>query len=1023
MVLSDPARSVWAKSWPMNRPEIEEWAPLWRHLRDAAAVAGRLWDEWLPRGVRDLIAKAAGGEDGGRTLVVFLAGVHDIGKATPAFAVQVGVLRDQMHQAGLTMPVAIPERSTMPHGIAGQVILERWLGLRHGWRVRDAATLGSVVGGHHGVTPGVMDLERSRAARSTGGHLTPSGELLGVGTWEAVQDELLDHVAEHVGASEHLVGDAWKGLPTTVLALALSLVVVADWLSSNADLFPLTPVGSRRPLDQPGDDDEARLAAAWGRVHLPRPWDTLDVAATADELLATRFELSEGAKARPVQIAVVEAARTMDPAGILVVEAPMGEGKTEAAMLAAEVLAARTGAGGVLVALPTQATADAMFRRVMRWITRLGAPTAVGSALVPDGGDDAERRSVFLAHGKAWLNPEYAAVPRGASTARDVGRDADGGRAAASQALGGAYVDGWMNGRRKGVLADFVVGTIDQVLFGALQSRHVALRHLALARKVVILDEVHSFDAYMNTYLERALEWLGAYRVPVVALSATLPPSLRDRLVEAYRRGAQAVDRPARRGWSRRAPGAVPGVASGVVPGVASVVAPAVVPGAAADEVSPQTQPAPSSAASSPAPSSSVVTSLEGGVPVSRAVDGTSRPRRVLLETGPGDDDGVVAQVADAVRDGGCVLVVRNTVKRAQETYRALAAELGDDATLLHSRFLAGDRKVREAALVEQLGPPPEGGTRGKRPRRLVVVATQVVEQSLDVDFDLLVTDLAPTDLLLQRIGRLHRHERPADHRPPGLSEARCVVVGADWATSPVELPRGSVAVYGRHLLLRAAAQVLRVAGVSWAIELPVDIAPLVAEAYEEAPLGPADWQAGMAEAALVDQQGRSAAESRARTFRLPPPRARGDLVGWLDGSVGEADTGDGKAQVRDSEDSFEVIVVQQDSGGQWRLPDWLEGEHRGVAGESVPMGEVPRLAARRALAAATVRLPGHVARGKQGDDVLEHLESLVVDAWQTSPDLAGQLVLPLDATRRATIPGFVVTYDPQTGLDVEEVR
>lgn len=998
MVLGEPARSVWAKSWPMHRPEIEEWAPLWRHLRDAAAMAGRLWDEWLPRTVRDLIARAAGGDDAGRTLVVFLAGVHDIGKATPAFAVQVDVLRDEMHQAGLTMPVAIPERATMPHGLAGQVVLERWLGHRHCWQVRDAATLGSVVGGHHGITPGVMDLDRARAAQTTGDYLTPTGELLGVGPWEAVQSELLDHVAEHVGATGHLAGDAWKGLPTTVLALALSVVVVADWLSSNADLFPLTPVGSRRPLDQPGDDDEARLATAWDRVRLPQPWDAQDVAATADELLATRFDLAQGAKARPVQTAVVEAARTMDPAGILVVEAPMGEGKTEAAMLAAEVLAARTGAGGVLVALPTQATADAMFHRVMQWITRLGAPTAVGPALVPDGGEDDERRSVFLAHGKAWLNPENAAIPRGASTVRDVGRDAEGGRTAASTTLGGAYVDGWMSGRRKGVLADFVVGTIDQVLFGALQSRHVALRHLALARKVVILDEVHSFDAYMNTYLERALEWLGAYRVPVIALSATLPPALRDQLVDAYWRGAQAADGTARRSWSRRVPGAAPTVVSDAVPGGGSAAA-----------------------LSSSVPTSSVVTSLEGGMAVSRAVDGTSRPRRVLLETA--DDADVVNLVTEAVHDGGCVLVVRNTVTRAQETYRALAARLGDDVTLLHSRFLAGDRKVREAALVEQLGPPPDDGRRGKRPRRLVVVATQVVEQSLDVDFDLLVTDLAPTDLLLQRIGRLHRHERQADHRPVALREARCVVVGADWAAAPPGLPPGCVAVYGRHLLLRAAAQVLRVAVDPGAIELPADIAPLVAEAYEGAPLGPPQWQPAMAEAALVDRKARADSEFRARAFRLPAPRARGSLVGWLDGSVGEADTGDGKAQVRDSEDSFEVLVVQQDSGGQWRLPDWLEGDHRDVAGKPVPMGEVPPLRCRRALAAATVRLPGHVARGARGDAVLAHLESLVVDAWQKAPDLAGQLVLPLDATRRATIPGFVVTYDPQTGLDVEVVR
>jgi CRISPR/Cas system-associated endonuclease/helicase Cas3 len=241
----------------------------------------------------------------------------------------------------------------------------------------------------------------------------------------------------------------------------------------------------------------------------------------------------------------------------------MGDGKTEAAMMAAEVLAARSGAGGVMIALPTQATSDAMFRRMMEWIEHQPAVEPEGS-VVPDGGEPDDRRSVFLAHGKAWLNPDFRAVPRGRSLARDMDSDSDDRAKTRGKCVDhGAYVDQWMTGRRKGVLADFVVGTIDQVLFVSLQSRHVALRHLALARKVVILDEVHSFDAYMDVYLERALEWLGSYGVPVIALSATLPSELRKRLLDAYQRGAKTLRPPekrTRRGWSapwptsRRAP-------------------------------------------------------------------------------------------------------------------------------------------------------------------------------------------------------------------------------------------------------------------------------------------------------------------------------------------------------------------------------------------------------------------------------------------------------------------------------------
>src|SRR5690606_30131704 len=276
---------------------------------------------------------------------------------------------------------------------------------------------------------------------------------------------------------------------------------------------------------------------------------------------------------------------------------------------------------------PTQATSDAMFTRLMRWVEGQER-TPSGDAVVPDRTGDPGPRSVYLAHGKAWLNPDFTAVPR-RTAARDIGRDQ------ATGPRGGAYVDSWMTGRHKGVLADFVVGTIDHVLFSALQTRHVALRHLAFARKVVILDEIHSYDAYMNTYLERTLEWLGSYGTPVVALSATLPPRLREGLVEAYRRGRSARLQPrpaaARGGWGR-----------GPLP-------------------APDTAPrAGTSGAPHPGPPSSQLTYVEGEKSTVVPVPPSARTTGVRLEVA---DDGEVATVlAEALADGGCALVVRNTV-------------------------------------------------------------------------------------------------------------------------------------------------------------------------------------------------------------------------------------------------------------------------------------------------------------------------------------------------------------------------
>jgi CRISPR-associated helicase Cas3 len=679
-----------------------------------------------------------------------------------------------------------------------------------------------------------------------------------------------------------------------------------------------------------------------------------------------------------VQQEVIRAASTMDPSGILIVEAPMGEGKTEAALMAAEILAKRSGAGGLMVALPTQATSDAMFKRVMDWISTLPF-TDEGRALVPETGADNDqdhRRSVFLAHGKAWLNPDFAVLSR-RSRARDI--DSDGvGQMTVQE---GAYLDSWMTGTKKGVLADFVVGTIDQVLFSALQSRHVALRHLALARKVVILDEVHSFDAYMDTYLLRAIEWLGSYGVPVIALSATLPVSLREQLVNAYQTGRDRMEPvdSAASDWMSQ-----PNTWDDPLP------------------VVPKTVDAPMADA--------VLTFTTGGSAESIPVSADAVARRIAVKRA--HDADVPQLLQEALQDGGIAVVIRNTVARAQETFDQLKGLFDDGQTmLLHSRFLACDRKVREQRLQRILGRPEPDGSRGERPDRLIVVATQVIEQSLDLDFDLMITDLAPTDLLLQRMGRLHRHRRPQDQRPVRLAAPTCVVVGVDdWSQSPPDFPPGSVAVYGQHLLFRAAAQLLH----RDTINLPSDIGPLVQVAYGSEAIGPEIWQSAMAAAAVKAQVQLERQKESASSFLLhTPTRDVLGLTGWLDGSIGEADD-NSRAQVRESDDSIEVLVVQSDSHDQWRIPDWVDPE---LKDRLLTTSREPSAKLTRVIAGCSVRLPGTLTFGARGDQLIGFLESKMVDAWQTVPCLKGQLVLALDDVGHAQLPGAELHYEPETGL------
>jgi CRISPR-associated endonuclease/helicase Cas3 len=944
--LAGPVRRIWAKHDRVS----DGWLPLWQHMDDSAAVAGLLWDRWLPAAVRRMVAEPfAGDETDARRLVVWLAGIHDVGKATPAFACQVDGLADAMRAAGLEMPYQKQmgaDRRMAPHGLAGQLLLQDWLEERCGWPGRSTAQFAVVIGGHHGVPPEsaqVADLDAHPELLRTPG---PSQAL-----WRQVQVELLEACADEFGVRQRL--EEWRRvtLPQTVQVALSAVVIVADWIASNPDLFPYLP-------QEQGRAGAERAAAAWQALGLPEPWRPRAPEGSAGELIAARFELPEGAVVRPVQEATVRLAWEMPEPGLVIVEAPMGEGKTEAALAAAEVLAARAGAGGVFFALPTMATSNAMFPRLLKWLDRLPAR-------------EGEQLSVLLAHSKAALNDDYAEVKAGARVA-SVDVDADGQVPApgAEQRAAPAELVAhqWLSGRKKGMLASFVVGTVDQLLFAGLKSRHLALRHLALAGKVVVIDEAHAYDAYMNTYLDRVLGWLGAYRVPVVVLSATLPAGRRRELAEAYA------------GESSGAEAFTPvGQAAGYP--LLTAVCP-------------------------------------GRPPLLEQPAASGRGSSVRLE-GLEDDLEVLAGRLEAeLTEGGCVLVVRNTVKRVLETAKALRAHFGSDVvTVAHARFLDVDRAAKDKDLLARFDSKAAIGN--GRPIRHIVVASQVAEQSLDVDFDLLVTDLAPVDLLLQRMGRLHRHRR--DGRPGRLRDPRCWVTGVDWTAAPPEPVRGSQTVYGRHALLRSLA-VLRphLAKAGPEVRLPQDISPLVQQAYGPNPVGPDEWAEAMTQAQLAHERVRAEKARAADTFRIGAEGKAGrPILGWLRGGAGDADdTRAGRAQVRDSPESLEVVVVEQLADGSLATVSWAGGGRGGLA---LPTDAVPAPRAAQAAMACSLRLPPDLARQHVIDRVIAELEQFCIPAWQAKDSswLAGELILPLGADCQTRLAGFRLQYSPNDGLEV----
>lgn len=928
--LEGATRSVWAKSARDDTGRVTHWLPLTQHLADSLGVAERLVAEWVPGQVVDTIARdLPGGRADVALLTGWLAAVHDVGKASPAFAVQVDSLADVMRRTGLAFSPLLakdPMRGKVTHALVGHLALVDWLRDRVGWTPRRGGSqLAAIVGGHHGVPPESSQLQDVRVRN----------DLAGDGLWTDIREELLDWAAERTGAQGWLHAHQGTALSQCSQVLLSALVIVADWIASDAELFPLRPAHDTE-LSRPADPD--RAAAAWDCLALPPPWRPEPVTLAADAWFAARFTVAS--PPRPVQIAVVETMASRDETGLLIVEAPMGEGKTEAALLAAEAMAQRSGAGGCFIALPTQATSDAMFARVRAWLDRL-----------PGEGT----RSVYLAHGRNALNEDYDGLPCRALVSIGVDESSGANRSSCTQ-----IAHSWLRGRKKGVLASFVVGTIDQVLFAGLKSRHLVLRHLALAGKVVIIDEAHAYDVYMSQYLDRVLRWLGAYGVPVVMLSATLPARRRAELLVAYEGGA--VDESESDG----------------------------------DVAYP------------------LLTATNANGQRSRTVvPASGRASTVALEH-LGDQDDLIGWLQHRLADGGCALVVRNTVARVQETARALEEAFGEtNVTVHHARFLACDRARTDRDLLRKFGPP----STSCRPSRHVVVGSQVVEQSLDIDFDVLVTDLAPVDLVLQRMGRLHRHAR-AEPRPERLRTPTCALVGVDdWDGGLVQPAAGSARVYELDALLRSAATLG-----PWArkiVRLPEDIAPLVSLAYGDVDFGPDDWREPMrtARTAAVRRAARSA--ETARTFRVgEPAESDTSLVGWLRANIGEADDSpSGQAQVRDSDESIEVLVVQSDGGTGLMIPSWIE---RG-AETPIPMDQKMPDHLAKIVSACSLRLPPAMCHPGVIDAVIKALELNRFTSFHQHRLLKGQLVLVLASDRTALLTcggvQFLLQYDVRRGL------
>lgn len=922
-------------------------------MTDSFHVAQRLHDEWLSQQVKQRWTAWEPTPGLIRRIATFMAAVHDVGKACPAFVAQSEPLAQKARDAGLPCRVMAEikeDRKRLPHSLVSQSALAAWFTQRDIPR-RTALAFGSVVGAHHG-----RPVQKDQLAEAP---RRPNG--VGGPEWEAVRTEFIEWMAEASGITGDLeVLKSWKP-PFPLLVELTGFVVVADWLASNTTLFPLFP---KEQGVLPAEEQGIRPLFAWGEAAMPSPWEPPRIEESAASFYRSRFNWPEDWEPRAIQNIAHDIA-TRGDVGMLIIEAQMGGGKTEAAFGAAELIAARLGAQGLVVALPTQATANAMFDRLAEWLPNQ-----------PRKPREAAAWAITLGHGKAMLQPNYAAMieevrqfeaelVRSDQVAPMFDNETEEEPPCNAVALQ------WFLGARRRLLANFTVVTIDQILMAALQRKHLALAHIALSGKVVVIDEAHASDDYMNVYLDSALSWLGAYKVPVIVLSATLTTERRNAMLAAY-----APDR---------------------VREIQQL------------DITADQYPLITTLPSSPAHIETCV------------VPDPNPPRTVTWSWHPTSHEAIVQTLTRCLKNGGCALVVRNTVADAQETAEMLdAAGLGP-VLLNHAGFMAADRAANDQELTALFG--PNAGE--ERPDRQVVVATQVVEQSLDVDFDVLITDLAPMDLLLQRIGRLHRHSRP---RPAGLEQARVLIL-ADEGDGP--LPRGSSGshvVYGDHHLFRTAGTLTLHGDV---LTLPTDISPLVQRALGGDCIGPDDWQPTLRTAAEEHRRLQDKARHKASTWVLRPYSGRGPghLGEWVSvaNDPKEAQMG---ATVRDTDPSLEVIIVPLTPDGSTAVrPPWHSADP--TVAEVLDVSTLPSDDVAREIATWAVRLPSRIVRWEL-DQCVAAIESdarVKRWAWRRHPLLKGELILPMhqETEGGSTLHTRIMvgarthtlTYSPERGMEV----
>ncbi len=611
------------------------------------------------------------------------------------------------------------------------------------------------------------------------------------------------------------------------------VTVLADWLGSNTGFFPYRD----QPEDLGGYWEYAQRQAGFALAES----GVLPSVIAPDQSFSDFFpQISEASPLQEWAMNVDIGAKSQ----IFLLEDVTGAGKTEAALMLTYRLMAQGLASGFFIGLPTMATANAMYARIAKVYAKLFG----------------EKASLVLAHGFKRLVEEFAlsVLPNG--SVENDSRQKDETASARCAA--------WLaDHNKRSLLAAAGVGTIDQALLAVLHSKHQSIRLLGLFNKVLIVDEVHACDAYMQGVLETLLEFHARTGGSVILLSATLPNHMKQALLDAYAKGRNLQEAPA----------------------VRSQAYPLAIQWNVDESV------------------------LKEACFASRA--SVSRTVKVHYES---DIAQVFEHIITALQQGRCVGWIRNTVADALSAYQQLLESVpADKMTLFHARFATQDRLDKEEIVLASFGKESSSEQRAGR----LVIATQVAEQSLDVDFDVLITDLAPIDRVLQRAGRLQRHVRDAkgnrllgsdakDGRsPPCLWVfAPCWTIepAATWFSRPFPKAAG---VYPHHGQLWLTAKALQ----SPAFTMPDDARDLMEFVFSPQ----AEYPEGLQRSSLTaaGQEMSEASLAQQNTLKIQGGYARGDSGDWWS---------EAKTPSRLGEETMTVMLAKWDGN---RLAPWASGD------------------------------------------------------------------------------------------------